>query len=148
MMVVMVGPRGVGQVTLLVSERTSCRNLNGLKAIVDVIRVGETIFRVLRNPNSPLAPSPLLKDEPASGLDCSGDFKAAPEIRLSGPAAGGGYVLRAGPKVKAGGNRSLGDRLKAGSRLGLKMQRPCCLGWSDSTLSSPPEFAELTAIDQ
>src|ERR1700674_3334433 len=57
------------------------------------------------NPNSPLAPSPLLKDEPASGLDCSGDFKAAPDIRQSGPAAGGGYVLRAGPKVKVGGDR-------------------------------------------
>src|SRR3981081_4317055 len=56
-----------------------------------------------RNPNSPLAPSPLLKDEPASGLDCSGDFKAAPDIRTSGPAAGGGYVLRAGPKVKVAG---------------------------------------------
>jgi hypothetical protein len=43
----------------LVSERTSCRNLNGLKAIVEVIRVGETIFQISRNPNSPLAPSPL-----------------------------------------------------------------------------------------
>jgi hypothetical protein len=39
MMVVMVVSRRVGQVTLAVSERTSCRNLNGLKAIVDVIRV-------------------------------------------------------------------------------------------------------------
>lgn len=55
------------------------------------------------NPNSPLAPSPLLKDEPPSGLDCSGDFKAAPDIRQSGPAAGGGYVLRTGPKVKVSG---------------------------------------------
>jgi hypothetical protein len=59
-------------------------------------------FQGLRNPNSPLAPSPLLKDEPASGLDCSGDFKAAPDIRQNGPAAGGGYVLRVGAKVKAG----------------------------------------------
>jgi hypothetical protein len=32
--------------------------------------------------------------------------KAAPEIRQSGPAAGGGYVLRRGLKVKARGNRS------------------------------------------
>src|ERR1700680_412328 len=109
MMVVMVGPRGVGQVTLLVSERTSCRNLNGLKAIVDVIRVGETIFRVLRNPNSPLAPSPLLKDEPASGLDCSGEFKAAPDIRQNGPTASGGYVLRARIKVKVPGTEGRGS---------------------------------------
>jgi hypothetical protein len=34
------------------------------------------------NPNSPLAPSPLSKDEPPSGLDCSGEFKAAPDIRI------------------------------------------------------------------
>src|ERR1700722_10357413 len=106
MMVVMVVSRRVGQVTLAVSERTSCRNLNGLKAIVDVIRVGETIFRVLRKPNSPLAPSPLLKDEPPSGLDCSGDFKAAPDIRRSGPAAGGGYLLRTRQKVKVSACRS------------------------------------------
>jgi hypothetical protein len=38
-MVVMVVSRRVGQVTLAVSERTSCRNLNGLKAIADLIRV-------------------------------------------------------------------------------------------------------------
>jgi hypothetical protein len=46
-----------------------------------------------------------LKDEPASGLDCSGDFKAAPDIRQNGPAAGGGYVLRTRPKVKVSGIR-------------------------------------------
>ena len=40
MMVVIVVSRRVGQVTLAVSERTSCRNLNGLKAIVG--------YRVLR----------------------------------------------------------------------------------------------------
>src|SRR5450759_5016945 len=105
MMVVIVVSRRVGQVTLAVSERTSCRNLNGLKAIVDVIR-GRDDVQVARNPNSPRAPSTLLEDEPASGLDCSGDFKAAPDIRQSGPAAGGGYVLRAGPKVKVEGNRT------------------------------------------
>src|SRR5712672_2432738 len=75
MMVVIVVSRRVGQVTLVASERTSCRNLNGLKAIVDVIRVRGDDLHVSRNPNSPLAPSPLLKDEPANGLDCSGDFK-------------------------------------------------------------------------
>src|SRR5450756_2548228 len=102
MMVVIVVSRRVGQVTLAVSERTSCRNLNGLKAIAGVIRVVGRLT-ISRNPNSPLAPSPLLKDEPASGLDCSGDFKAAPDIRQNGPAAGGGYVLRTGPKVKMRG---------------------------------------------
>jgi hypothetical protein len=40
MIVVIVVSRRVGQVTLAVSERTSCRNLNGLKAIVG--------YRVLR----------------------------------------------------------------------------------------------------
>jgi hypothetical protein len=31
-----------------------------------------------------------------------GDFKAAPDIRQNGPAAGAGYVLRGTPKVKVG----------------------------------------------
>jgi hypothetical protein len=65
-----------------------------------VIRVVETSYEIFWNPNSPLAPSPLLKDEPASGLDFRGIFKAAPDIRINGPAAGGGYVLRTGSKVK------------------------------------------------
>src|SRR5882724_10040139 len=112
MMVVMVVSRRVGQVTLVASERTSCRNLNGLKAIDDVIRVRSDGLYVSRNPNSPLAPSPLLKDEPASGLDCSGDFKAAPDIRLSGPAAGGGYLLPDGAKVKVWEDVKPGVRLK------------------------------------
>src|ERR1700754_74104 len=76
MIVVIVVSRRVGQVTLAVSERTSCRNLNGLKAIVDVIRVRGDDCRVSRNPNSPLTPSPLQKDEPASGLDCSGGIQS------------------------------------------------------------------------
>jgi hypothetical protein len=48
MMVVMVVSRRVGQVTFAVSERTSCRNLNGLKAIVDVIRVRRLKFQGIR----------------------------------------------------------------------------------------------------
>src|SRR6266404_1004729 len=88
MMVVIVVSRRVGQVTLAVSERTSCRNLNGLKAIVDVIRVRRDDSKVLRNPNSPLAPSPLLKDEPASGLDCSGGIQSRTGYPSNGPAAG------------------------------------------------------------
>src|SRR3954451_14638089 len=81
MMVVMVVSRRVGQVTFAVSLRTSCRNLNGLKAIVEVASV---VARVLWNPNSPLAPNPHLEGEPPSGLDCPGMKKAAPEIRKTG----------------------------------------------------------------
>ena len=43
MIVVIVVSRRVGQVTLAVSERTSCRNLNGLKAIVGYRVLRETI---------------------------------------------------------------------------------------------------------
>jgi hypothetical protein len=76
-----------------------------------VIRVVETSYEIFWNPNSPLTPSPLLKDEPASGLDFRGIFKAAPDIRINGPATGGGYVLRPGRKVKVAGNgRALGDK--------------------------------------
>jgi hypothetical protein len=77
--------------------------LNGLKAIVYLIRVRRDDSNVLRNPNSPLAPNPLQKDEPASGLDCSGGFQSRAGYPSNGPAAGGGYVLRARPKVKIPG---------------------------------------------
>jgi len=40
------------------------------------------------------------------------DFKAAPDIRQSGPAAGGGYVLPAQPKVKVRRNRRANDPLE------------------------------------
>ena len=43
MIVVIVVSRRVGQVTLAVSERTSCRNLNGLKALVGYRVLRETI---------------------------------------------------------------------------------------------------------
>src|SRR6266851_3914794 len=41
------------------------------------------------------------------------DFKAAPDIRQSGPAAGGGYVLRARPKVKVARNQRFRMRSNA-----------------------------------
>src|ERR1700753_2244848 len=108
MMVVIIVSRRVGQVTLLVSERTSCRNLNGLKAILDTIRV---VRRWFKNPNSPLAPSPLVKVEPASGLDVWGISKPRRISVSNGPAAGGRYVLRAKVNVKAGGTGK--DRIAA-----------------------------------
>jgi hypothetical protein len=66
-----------------------------------------------------------LKDEPASGLDCSGDFKAAPDIRQSGPAAGGGYVLRTGVKVKVRGNLKIKASIGTGGfRESYEAQKP------------------------
>jgi hypothetical protein len=67
MIVVMVVSRRVGQVTLAVSERTSCKNLNGLKAIVDVFRRLRR-YRGSGDPNNPFEPSPLAKDEPTGEL--------------------------------------------------------------------------------
>ncbi|MEH2514067.1 hypothetical protein V1291_005421 [Nitrobacteraceae bacterium AZCC 1564] len=57
--VVIMVSRRVGQTTLAVSERTSCRNLNGLVAIVcdTASVVPEIIFQAsvnVRNPDSPL----------------------------------------------------------------------------------------------
>src|ERR1700750_3180175 len=43
MIVVIVVSRRVGQVTLVASERTSCRNLNGLKAILSIQGRRETL---------------------------------------------------------------------------------------------------------
>jgi hypothetical protein len=79
MMVVIVVSRRVGQVTLAVSLRTSCRNLNGLKAIVWSRPVVDRFFPGIQN--SPIAPNPHLEGEPQRGLDCPGMKKAAPEIR-------------------------------------------------------------------
>src|SRR6516162_4718297 len=71
-MVVIVVSRRVGQVTLAVSERTSCRNLNGLKAMAFPRPPPDEFdcLKGIRTARKP--PNPLLKDEPASGLDCSG----------------------------------------------------------------------------
>src|SRR6202142_2570256 len=58
MMGVIVVSRRVGQVTLAVSERTSCRNLNGLKAIVDMIRSVKAIFGSVKESEQPSSAQP------------------------------------------------------------------------------------------
>jgi hypothetical protein len=58
---VIVVSRRVGQVTLAVSERTSCRNLNGLKAIVGVIRVPRDDLRGFRESEQPSSAQPSLE---------------------------------------------------------------------------------------
>src|SRR6187200_838814 len=92
MMVVIIVSRRVGQVTLAVSERTSCRNLNGLKAIVECDPRPETIAGCREIRTALWRPALLLKGEPPCGLAVSGEFEAAPDIRQSGPTAGGDYV--------------------------------------------------------
>jgi len=55
-----------------------------------------------------------LKVEPARGLDCSGDFKAAPDIRIStGRQQVAGYVLREGQKVKVRGTGAIWPEAKS-----------------------------------
>ena len=70
MIVVIMVSRRVGQVTLAVSERTSCRNLNGLKAIVGSASIVPGTSRpgvkYIGNPDSPrtpkfVAPNPLFE---------------------------------------------------------------------------------------
>jgi hypothetical protein len=51
-----------------------------------------------------------------AGSIVRGDFKAAPDIRLSGPTAGSGYVLRARPKVKADREPKAKDRFENAGR--------------------------------
>src|SRR4051794_16309010 len=84
MMVVMVVSRRVGQVTFAVSLRTSCRNLNGLKAIV---RVRVDLLEFERNPNSPLAPNPHSKVSRQAGSIVRGCQSRAGDPK-NGPAAG------------------------------------------------------------
>ena len=84
MMVVIVVSRRVGQVTLAVSARTSCRNLNGLNAIVD-IRVPRKTNQVLNfkqteQPSCALSSSQRRSRQPGSIV--RGIFKAAPDVRF------------------------------------------------------------------
>src|SRR5581483_7227984 len=109
MMVVIMVSRRVGQVTLAVSERTSCRNLNGLKAIA-VPRPLPDVLNVKRETGrSRLAQAfvcPTLCDEGGAGKAGSIVRGFLLPRRISafsdGPAAGGGYLLRQAPKVKVG----------------------------------------------
>jgi len=98
MIVVMVVSRRVGQVTLAVSERTSCRNLTAES------HRGYPVLRAtnvdLHESNSPLDASPLSKDEHQAGSIVRG-FQSARISALNGPTAGGGYYWqRAKVKVR------------------------------------------------
>src|SRR4030088_3168353 len=73
-----------------------------------------------------------------AGSIVRGNLKAAPDIRPSGPAAGGGYVLPVGQKVKVGrelarigANAHAADRLSRNSnarpgQTALLIPGPCC----------------------
>src|ERR1041385_2824832 len=75
MIVVIVVSRRVGQVTLAVSERTSCRNLNGLKAIVGYRVLRKTIV-IKSESEQPFCAQPsLAKDERQAGSIVRGNSK-------------------------------------------------------------------------
>jgi len=57
-----------------------------------------------------------LKDEPPSGLDCSGDFKAAPDIRFSRAGSRWRLCTAQAAKGQGGGERRLWNRLEGGAR--------------------------------
>src|SRR5882672_6045398 len=73
-------------------------------------------------PNSPLAPSPLSKDEPPSGLDCSGDFKAAPDIRIK--RAGSRWRVFTGSGAKGQGTGARPHRRRTGHRRATRPESP------------------------
>ena len=67
-------------------------------------------------------PALVLKDEPVNELDCSGDFKAASDIRLSGPTAGAAMYCGRSQRSRSAGTGCRiaavqSDRLR--SRTGL-----------------------------
>jgi hypothetical protein len=105
--VVMVVSRRVGQVTLAVSERTSCRNLNGLKAIVDVIRVLRRFLKTFRESEQPSSAQPSSRRMSRQAGSMFGGFQS----RAGYPSKRAGsrcrYVLRTALKVKAAGTPGL-----------------------------------------
>src|SRR5262249_23830894 len=103
MMVVMVVSRRVGQVTLAVSERTSCRNLNGLKAIgVPRPSSDDTVTKGNPNVRAGAQPSRSRRMSRNTGSDVWGCMRPRRISALGGPAASGGYLLLEAPEVKAG----------------------------------------------
>ena len=102
MMVVIVVSRRVGQVTLAVSERTSCRNLNGLKAIVVKIRVRRrTSFESVKETEQHLAAQPSSEGRAGVRARLFGDcLTAAPGIRKTGRLRVARYVLPVAQNVK------------------------------------------------
>src|SRR5579871_5593554 len=123
MMVVIMVSRRVGQVTFAVSERTSCRNLNGLTAIVENPYPSSDKLNDSRDPNSPLSPSPHDRRLSRHASSIVREFQKPRRISaINGPAAGGGYVLRQGPNVKISGRAWTG-----GTSLG---------GWFESSCPS------------
>src|SRR6516165_9290071 len=88
MMVVIVVSRRVGQVTLAVSERTSCRNLNGLKAIVGTIRVRrQTYLRVVET-EQPFAAQPSSRRMSRQAGSIVRGLRPRRRSVCNGPAAG------------------------------------------------------------
>ena len=129
MIVVIMVSRRVGQVTLAVSERTSCRNLNGLKAIVGVrIRsagnvVSRRDFSYFRNPDSPLVRPTLFRrmsrqaGSIVRGFQCRAGY---PSKRADSRCR---YLLWDGLQVKV---RILGQKLAGAAGL-----EPSTLGFGD-----------------
>ena len=139
MIVVIVVSRRVGQVTLAVSERTSCRNLNGLKAIAVPRPLGDECH-VKGKPDARASqknyrPNPLFKKEkPKQRARLFGDFncRAGYPPLSDGPAAGGGYLLPYAPKVKVGCGEIKGLAGKKLISKGLGWQE-----WQGSNLRPP-----------
>src|SRR5204863_9828650 len=105
MIVVMVTARRVGQVTLVASERTSCRNLNGLKAILSIQGRRETMCDFRESRAADISPALVGRMSRKTSSIVRGNF--APRRRSeNGPAAGGGYLLRQRAKVKVWGARN------------------------------------------
>src|ERR1700761_6065850 len=98
MVVIMVSRRG-GQVTLAVSERTSCRNLNGLNAIVGYPRPSRNVIKSKESEQPSCAQPSVFRDE-SHMARMFGGIQSRAGYPKNGPTAGGGYVLLIRPKVK------------------------------------------------
>src|ERR1700712_1019141 len=99
MMVVIMVSRRDGHDTLLVSLRSSCRNLNGPVAIVYVRIRRETTVR-FQESKQPSCARPSSKDGAAKRALLFWDIKAASEVRLSGPTASAALYGESGQRSR------------------------------------------------
>ena len=82
-------------------------------------------FKSSRNPNSPPAPSPLLKVEPPSGLDCSGEIQSRAGYPSKRAGSRCGLCTAGGPK---------------GQGTGMPKRPPACRQTAGGLIRIPPRL--------
>src|SRR5215212_2848441 len=137
MIVVIVVSRRVGHVTLAVSERTSCRNLNGLKAIVGYRVLRETIVILAKSEQPSSGPALSRRMSRQAGSIVRGNLKPRRISVLTGQQQVAGIYCQSGKRSRYGvpqgskwspfgdpAKKTAGHRLMPGYNLASNAHKP------------------------